>query len=653
MRRRMRSAAFPVHRHSIPQVLVDGLLVALGYYLAFQLRFDGHVLRRYDKLFDSTIWWVVPVSLVSLAAFGVYQRLWTFVSQRDYEAVVKGVVVATLIIVGAIDLLHPVQTAPHFKHFELVSTAVTLPASVVALFFLLTLVMLFAARFLVHLVVEGRVRSFRVAKGAREVLIVGGGDGGRLVARELARNPQLRLRPVGFIDDDPRKRRMKDEYGLKVLGTTSAEDLARILDEAEPDEVIIAIPSAPGTVRARVVTACRERGIPVRTTPTVFELLRDGSGQLKVTRQLREVRVEDILGREPVRMELERVGAYLAGEVVLVTGAGGSIGSELCRQIARVGPRKLVLVDHAEDNLFEINRELEEERHVRMAVPVLADCKEEERMREVLGEYRPGVVFHAAAYKHVVMMESNPVEAVRNNALATRVVARIAGEAGVGTFVLVSTDKAVNPATVMGASKALAEWAVEAAASRYRSTTYSTVRFGNVLASSGSVVPIFRRQIAAGGPVTVTDPRMRRYFMTIPEAVQLIIRAGSLSEGSGEVFVLEMGDPVRIIELAETMIRLSGLEPERDIAIEIVGARPGEKFHEDLFNPYERIQPTPAQKILRAEREPLDPDWVEETFGNMNLLVLEGDAAGLAEHVAHLARGRGSTAGETGARVGT
>ena len=374
--------------------------------------------------------------------------------------------------------------------------------------------------------------------------------------------------------------------------------------------------------------------------PTVFELLRDGSGQLRVTRQLREVRVEDMLGREPVRMELARVGAYLRNEVVMVTGAGGSIGGELCRQIARVGPRRLILVDHAEDNLFEILRELEEERHVRTAVPVLADCKEEERMREVLSEYRPAIVFHAAAYKHVVMMEQNPVEAVRNNALATRLVAEVCGEVGVGTFVLVSTDKAVKPATVMGASKALAEWAIEAAALRYPGTRFATVRFGNVLGSSGSVVPIFRRQIAAGGPVTVTDPRMRRYFMTIPEAVQLIIRAGSLTEGSGEVFVLEMGEPVAILDLARTMIRLSGLEPEREIAIEIVGARPGEKLHEDLFNPYERLQPTPAQKILRAAREPLDPLWVERIFGEINLLVLEGDSAALAKHVAKLSSSR-------------
>jgi FlaA1/EpsC-like NDP-sugar epimerase len=656
MRRRIRSAAFPVHRHSLPQLLVDGVLVALAYFLAFRLRFEGAGPARYEDLLEATIWWVVPVSLIVFAAFGQYERLWTFVGQRDYEAVLKGVVVATLLIVGAITLLHPVQTPAKGQYgnyvFTLSSSPVTLPPSVIAMFFLLALALLLGVRFVVHLVTEGRVRSFRVAKGARDALIVGGGQGGRLVARELVRNPQLRLRPVGFVDDDPRKRGIKDEHGLKVLGTTAAEDFARVLDEVEPDQVIIAIPSAPGTLRARVVTECRQRGIPVRTTPTVFELLQDSSGQLRVAPQLREVRVEDMLGREPVRMELERVGAYLEGEVVMVTGAGGSIGAELCRQIARVGPRRLVLVDHAEDNLFEIVRELEEDRHVRTGVPVLADCKEEERMREVLTEYRPTVVFHAAAYKHVTMMELNPVEAVRNNALATRLVARIAGETGVGRFVLVSTDKAVKAATVMGASKALAEWAVEAAAVRYPSTKYATVRFGNVLGSSGSVVPIFRRQIAAGGPVTVTDPRMTRYFMTVPEAVQLIIRAGSLSEGTGEMFVLEMGEPIRIMELAETMIRLSGFEPERDIAIQVVGARPGEKFHEDLFNPYERPQPTPAQKIVRADRDPLDPAWVEQTFEEINLLVLEGDAAALAKHVAKLS-GTRLPSERSGARVAT
>jgi FlaA1/EpsC-like NDP-sugar epimerase len=320
----------------------------------------------------------------------------------------------------------------------------------------------------------------------------------------------------------------------------------------------------------------------------------------------------------------------------MVTGAGGSIGSELCRQIARVGAAQLVLVDHAEDNLFAIERELIEDRHVLNVAAVVADCKEEERMREVFGEHRPAVVFHAAAYKHVAMMEANPVEAVRNNALATRVMARVAGDAGVHIFVLVSTDKAVAPATVMGASKALAEWQVEAACHRHPDTVFTAVRFGNVLGSSGSVVPIFRRQIANGGPVTVTDPEMTRYFMTIPEAVQLIVQAGSMARG-GEVFVLEMGEPVRIMDLAEQMIRLSGLEPGRDIAIQIVGARPGEKTHEDLFNAYETPVVTEAARILRADRPRLNPEWVEETFDHVGLLVLEGDATRLAAEVAELA----------------
>ncbi len=463
MRRRIWSAALPVHRHSLLQFVADGFLVAFAYLLAFWLRFDGLPVHRnaaapYVHLFEHSIWWVVPLTLAVIAGFGVYERLWTYVGQRDFEQVGKGAVVATLLVVGVIALVHPYIAVTH--------KAVPLPASVAVLFVLLMFALLGGVRFVVHLVSEGRVRTIRYAKGTREVLIVGAGEGGRLVVRELMRNPELRMRPVGFIDDDPRKRHLKDEYGLRVLGTTTQSDLERVLDEIEPHEVLIAIPSAPGTVRAAVVTACRQRSIPVRTTPTVFELLQDGGGQLRVTRQLREVRVEDILGREPVRMELERVGAYLSGRVVMVTGAGGSIGSELCRQIARVGPRKLVLVDHAEDNLFEIARELTEERHVNVTVSVLADCKEDERMREVLSEHRPAVIFHAAAYKHVAMMENNPVEAVRNNSLATLLMARTAGEFGVENFVLISTDKAVSPATVMGASKALAEWAVEAQAAQ-------------------------------------------------------------------------------------------------------------------------------------------------------------------------------------------
>ncbi|MCW3029974.1 MAG: polysaccharide biosynthesis protein [Solirubrobacterales bacterium] len=621
---------------------MDGVLVALAYYLAFQLRFEHGPTGYYSVLRERTIWWVLGGSLPVLVIARVYQRRWRYSSQRDYEAVARAVVAIVLLAVVGVEVLRPVH---HYRS----TTAVALPNGVIVLFALLALVLLVGVRAIVRSAYERRpLAGFRGGrKGQRTVLIAGAGDGGRLVLREIVRNRGLGLTPVGFVDDDPAKRRLRID-GVRVRGNTQ-EDLPRILDDAEPDEVIIAIPSAPGSTRARIVRECRERGIPVRTLPTVFELLQTRGA---LARQMREVRVEDVLGREPVQMELERVGAYLAGETVLVTGAGGSIGSELCRQIARVEPHRIVLLDHAEDNLFSIERELRDERHVSasMLSAVLADCKEEERIREIFTEHRPTVVFHAAAYKHVGLMEANPIEAVRNNAIATRVVAHVAGELGVERFVLVSTDKAVAPATVMGASKALAEFALEAATARFPSTCYAAVRFGNVLGSSGSVVPIFRRQIERGGPVTVTDERMTRYFMTIPEAVQLIIRSGALAcesrdqraayEGAprpvAEVFVLDMGEPVRILELARAMIELSGLDPERDIEVEIVGRRPGEKLHEELFNSYERARPTTAEKILLAEREPLGADAVESMFAEIGLLVLEGDAAGLASKVSEL-----------------
>src|SRR3954469_235046 len=627
MPRRIRSAVLPLHRHALPQMAIDGALVAIAYLLAYRLRFDQGVPERYDDLFWATLPWVVPSSLIVFVVFRLVLKRWRYTGQRDYISILQAVVVATLALVGFIAVRHP--TTLHTPTGEV---AVTAPTGVVALFFLLTLLFVGGVRFAARSIYERPLRNFRARKDARRVLIVGAGDGSRLVLREILRNPSLRLNPVGFVDDDPLKRGMRVD-GVRVLGPTS--ELARILDEAEPEEMTIAIPSAPGTLRAQVVRQARMRGIPVRTLPTVFELLQRGGD---VVRQAREVRVEDILGREPVRMELDRVGAYLNGEVVMVTGAGGSIGAELCRQIARVAPRRLILLDHAEDNLFSILRELGEDRHVHrhLLAAVLADCKEGERMREVFTEHRPTVVFHAAAYKHVGLMETNPVEGVRNNAIATRRMAQVAGEADTKAFVLISTDKAVEPATVMGASKALAEWACEEAQQRWPRTRYSSVRFGNVLGSSGSVVPIFRRQIALGGPVTVTDERMTRYFMTIPEAVQLVIRAGSLGKG-GEVYVLEMGNPVRILDLARDMIGLSGLLPEKDIAIELVGRRPGEKLHEELFNGYERPQPTPAEKIMLAEREVLDPALVAGIFDSIGLLALEGDAAGLAARVAQLA----------------
>ncbi len=606
------------------QLAIDACLLAGAYYLAFSLRFDSGIPQRYEDLLGDTIVFVILGKLVVFAAFGLYHKLWRFVDQRDFEAIIKAVVTSSVLLVVVLFLLSAGGTDP--------------PRGVVALDFLLTLGLIAGSRFFVRLVIERPERGALAAqKGSREVLIVGAGNGGQSVAMELRRNPELRNIPLGFIDDDPRKQGMR-VGGLKVLGTT--DELARVLDDAEPDEVIIAIPSAPGTLRQKVVTACRDRGIPVRTLPTVFELL---SGGVNLVRQVREVKVEDVLGREPVRVEVDRVGAYMTDRTVLVTGAGGSIGAELCRQIVRVRPKRLILVENAENSLFEIRRELQDVRHFPGCVAVLADCKDATRMNEVFLEHRPQFVFHAAAYKHVPLMQENPVEAVRNNAVGTRIVASAAGTAGAERFVLISTDKAVSPQTVMGASKALAEWAVSAAQHRFPETRSTIVRFGNVLGSSGSVVPIFRRQIAAGGPVTVTDEKMTRYFMTIPEAVQLVIRSGDLGEG-GELYVLEMGDPVKIIDLARDMIRLSGQEPGEDIAIELVGRRPGEKVHEELFNPDERPRPTPAEKIMVAERAPVDPTWVEDAFARVEDVAYNGAADEIAGYLKALAEERSTIA---------
>jgi FlaA1/EpsC-like NDP-sugar epimerase len=616
----------PVYRNRVLQVAADGALVALAYFLAFQLRFldePNGLPPRYEELFWQSLGFVVAGKLVVFYAFGLYQKWWRYVSGRDFLLIVRAVAVASALLVVVFAVVKP------FDH--------ALPRSVEVIDFLMTMLLIAGARLAVRLIVERPQRGARVPR--HEVLVVGAGSGGQMVVRELQLNPNLGATAIGFVDDDPRKRGMR-MLGLKVLGAT--KEIAQILDETEPDEVVIAIPSAPGTVRAKVVAACREREIRVRTLPTVFELLRGG---VQLNKQLREVRVEDVLGREPIVRELDRVGAYLRDRIVLVTGAGGSIGSELCRQIAQVKPRLLVMLDHAEDNLFEIDREMVELRHFTNAESVLADCKEPHRMLEVMQRFKPSVVFHAAAYKHVPLMEANPLEAVRNNALATRVTAETAAASGVERFVLISTDKAVNPQTVMGASKAMAEWIVEAAGHKHPGTRFASVRFGNVLASSGSVVPIFRNQIERGGPVTVTHPDMTRYFMTIPEAVQLVIRAGDIGAGKGEVFVLDMGEPVKIVDLAHNMIRLAGYEPEQDIAVEFTQPRPGEKLHEELFGAAEEVQPTAARRINRAVRAvPLDSEWIDSTLNSLEHLVMAGDEANLAERVVALITAPGGDA---------
>jgi FlaA1/EpsC-like NDP-sugar epimerase len=610
----------PVYRHRLSQIAADGVLIAAAFYLAFRLRFldaPGGIPDRYQEMLVQSIGFVVVGTLIVFYLSGLYEKWWRYFRLPDMIGVLRGCAISTAILALSFLLLKPFEDQ--------------IPRSVVVMEFLLTVFLVGGARAVARMVLVERIARRDAVRGAREVLVVGAGSGGQMVVRELQLNPNLGSRAIGFLDDDPRKRGMR-LHGINVLGTT--DEIGEVLDELVPNEVIIAIPSAPGELRGKVVTACRERDVPVRTLPTVFELLRGG---VQLTRQLREVQVEDVLGREPIRMELDRVGAYMQDKVVLVTGAGGSIGAELVRQIARVGPRLLVMLDHAEDNLFQIDREMIEERHFTRVESVLADCKEPDRMLEGMQRFAPDVVFHAAAYKHVPLMEGNPLEAVRNNAIATRVTAETAVASGCERFVLVSTDKAVNPRTVMGASKAMAEWVVEAAGRKHPQTRFVTVRFGNVLASSGSVVPIFRAQIERGGPVTVTDPEMTRYFMTIPEAVQLVIRSGDLGGTSGEVFVLEMGEPVKIVDLAHNMIRLAGYDPEVDIAVEFIGRRPGEKLHEELFNSDERAQPTASDKIVRAVRHaPLDPEWVTGTIERLEQLVRAGDEANLAAQTVEL-----------------
>jgi FlaA1/EpsC-like NDP-sugar epimerase len=494
-------------RHRVWQLVADAALVAAAWYLAFELRFDHGVRPYYATLFERTILIVVGIKLVVFVLFGFYNHWWRYVSTRDMWRIVRGVTIACLVADLTIYFASPVH-------------GIRLPRSVAVLDWLLTLALITGARLLVRSIMERPSPRGFVSRG-KEVLVVGAGDAAQLIVKEMLKSPALGYTPIGLVDDDPRKKNLR-LHGVRVLGTT--DDLPRLLRESKPDEVVIAIPSAAGEVRQRIVNRASDAGVSVKTLPGIYELI---SGDHDLAAQIRPVQVEDVLGREPVEVDLEAVASYLGGETVLVTGAGGSIGAELCRQIAHLGAARLVLVDHAEPALFEIERELVDERRFPAAIPVLADVKNEAKMRQIFERYQPGIVFHAAAYKHVPLMEANPIESVRNNVLGTRVMAQVAVEFNAERFVLVSTDKALNPRAVYGQCKTICEWVVEAYGHRPDvSTRFVAVRFGNVLGSSGSVISIFRRQIEKGGPVTVTSPKMTRYFMTTPEAVALVVQAG-------------------------------------------------------------------------------------------------------------------------------
>ncbi len=602
--------------HRGAQIAVDAGLVALAFWLAFYFRFDGNVPGRYEKLFAATVGIVIVVKLATFVAMRFYTKWWRFTSVRDLQAIVLAVVASSLLITAILSQWRPDDRVP-------------IPRGVLLFDLVLTLVLIGGARFAVRSVIE-RPSRFDLVNSGRSVLIVGAGDAGNTLLREMKRNRDLGYTPVGLIDDDPRKRR------LRVQGT-------RVRARGPTWPGCCATPastrsSSPCPRRrascARRSSRCAARpAIPCSTLPSLPELI---TGEVTV-RQLRKVRVEDVLGRAPVEVDFERVARYLNGRSVLVTGAGGSIGRELCRQVAASGARRLVMVDHAENNLFEVDLQLRERGHAGLLVPVIADCKDATAMERVFATERPDIVFHAAAYKHVPMMELNPLQAVANNGLGTDVLARLAEQYGVDRFCLISTDKAVEPKTVMGASKALAERVIEAhgAAS---GTRFGAVRFGNVLGSSGSVLPIFQRQIEQGGPVTVTHAEMTRFFMTIPEAVQLVIQATGIAEG-GDIFVLNMGEPVKIIDLARRMIELSGHEPGRDIAIDVVGIRPGEKLHEELFNVDEEVRPTRYGKIMRATRPALDAEVLRGGLDEIGRRVAAGAPEPVAEALWTVLRG--------------
>ncbi len=600
--------------HRLAQLFVDAAIVAASWWLAFHLRFDNVIPLKYSQLLDRTILLVLAIKLIVFVAFGFYNRWWRYVSIRDMWAAARGVVVACLVADVTVYFVSPVH-------------GFRLPRSIAVTDLLLTLAFVAGSRLLARTVVE-RPGLTMVARG-KEVLVVGAGDAGRLIVQEMQRSRMLNYTPIGFVDDDPRKRHTRI-MGVRVLGTI--DELARVLREHRPDEVLIAMPSVSGEVRRRIIEPAQQLRITVKTLPGLYELI---TGEVGLAGQIRPVSVADVLGREQVEVDFHEVAAYLEGHTVLVTGAGGSIGSELCRQIARVRPSRLILVDNAEGPLFEIERELVDERGFTAALPKLVDVKDRKALRrEVFEKYRPTVVFHAAAYKHVAMLETHPLESVRNNVVGTRVLVELAAEFGVERFVFISTDKAVNPKTVMGQSKALCEWVVESFGHRRDvATRFVAVRFGNVLNSSGSVIPIFNKQIERGGPVTVTHPEMTRYFMTIPEAVSLVVQAGGIG-GRGQVFVLDMGEPVKILDLARNMIRLSGKEPRlpddpetsaRDVRIVFTGSRPGEKRHEELWSDDESVGATTHPKILRLSRPPVDPDWLATQLADLEHLADEGD----------------------------
>jgi len=603
----------------------DIALIIISVLGSFALRLDVGELPYYFPAVALMCAVALIIKIPIYFLFGLYRRLWMYASTGELRLITVAVTTASVLTSGAMALL-------------IVTGRVLpgMPRTALGIDWLLSLILIGGSRFALRILSEQSL-SIRPSGKGKRALVIGAGDAGALVVRELQKSPQLNLTPIGLLDDDPAKQN-HTIYGITVIGTVS--DLPSIIDLQRVNEVIIAIPSAPGRLVRMVNDVCRLKGIPSRTVPGIYELI---GGKVSVNR-LREVDITDLLRREPVRVNDEAVGAALEGKRVLVTGAGGSIGRELCRQIARRNPAELVLLGHGENSIFEILLELRHDYPSLLLPPVIADVRNPERLDCVFEAHQPQVVFHAAAHKHVPLMEANVVEAITNNVIGTRNVVKAALDHSVERFVLISTDKAVRPSSIYGATKRLAEMIVLNAA-RELQCAFTVVRFGNVLGSRGSILPIFRQQIANGGPITITHPDMFRFFMTIPEAVYLVLQAASMENG-GETFVLNMGEPVRILDLAEDLIRLSGLEPYRDIEISYTGIRPGEKLTEALWDEGTPLAETLHPDIFRLDADASSPSLdLAQTIGSLSALSQVADTDAIIDLLDELIPG--STIRET------
>jgi FlaA1/EpsC-like NDP-sugar epimerase len=578
-------------------------LIPASYFGAFVLRFDLPLPPDYLAVFYLTVVLLVPIRLLIFAVFGLFQGWWRHVGMQDLMDLLKAVSVSSAVFAVALFFT---------------GSLAGVPRSILVLDWLLALTVFGGGRFVVRALREGRPGWITADRRATPALVIGAGEAAERLLRQL-RLGGAEFRAVGLVDDDPAKRGMR-MHGVAVIGST--EELGRIVQQCGATLLVIAIPSAGREDMQRIVSRCLDTGVEFKIVPSLIELL---DGRARVS-QLRSVEVADLLGRDCVETDLTKVHTDLAGEVVLITGAAGSIGSELARQVAHFRPCRLILLDQAESPLYFTHLELDSRYPDLEIVPVVADITEGRILDRVFAEHRPSYVFHAAAYKHVPMMEMNPLEAVRNNVQGTLELAECAVRSGVGKFILISTDKAVNPSSVMGATKRVAERIVLGwPALMDADTDFRAVRFGNVLGSDGSVIPLFKKQLDSGGPLTVTDPEVSRYFMTIPEAVQLVLQAAAIPEAGGCITMLEMGEPVRIVELAENLIRLSGLEPYRDVPIVFTGLRQGEKLHEELISFDEATFATSVEKIRVVRTGESDGRFLQAQLERLRRAVAIGD----------------------------